>query len=192
MEIENRIIKTELIEWRKIKPLQPENAKIIFNYKDIEKSILKYGFAQPFYVWEHKKELFTIDGHTRLEVLTNMEDVPDKLPATFINAKDRKEAIEILLDVFNQKHNPFDYEILEEFIEVENVEVNVESLNVKVEHKYDNDIDLDSFFEEDTTEKENKFKITLEYTEEDYNAVQEALKNHSGSKEQIFFKLLGL
>jgi len=53
-------------------------------------------------------------------------------------------------------------------------------------------IDLDSFFEEDNTNKEDKFKITLEYTEDDFNAVQEALKNHSGSKEQIFFKLLGL
>jgi hypothetical protein len=53
-------------------------------------------------------------------------------------------------------------------------------------------IDLDSFFEEDNTNKEDKFKITLEYTEDDFNAVQEALKKHSGSKESIFFKLLGL
>lgn len=55
------------------------------------------------------------------------------------------------------------------------------------------DIDLDSFFEESNTdEKDSLHKITLEYTEQDYNAVQEALKQHSGSKEQIFFKLLGL
>lgn len=31
--IENRIIKTELIKWREIKPLQPDNLKHIFNYK---------------------------------------------------------------------------------------------------------------------------------------------------------------
>jgi hypothetical protein len=53
-------------------------------------------------------------------------------------------------------------------------------------------IDLDSFFEMGNTDKEDKFKITLEYTEDDYNAVQKALKKHSGSKEQIFFKFLGL
>lgn len=82
----NRIGKTESVRWRELKPLQPNNAKIIFNYKDIEASILKYGFAQPFYVWEHKGELFTIDGHTRIEVLNNMENVPEHLPATFINA----------------------------------------------------------------------------------------------------------
>jgi len=54
------------------------------------------------------------------------------------------------------------------------------------------DIDLDAFFEEDNTDKEQKFKIILEYTQDDYNAVQEALKSYSGSKEQIFYKLLGL
>jgi ParB-like chromosome segregation protein Spo0J len=54
------------------------------------------------------------------------------------------------------------------------------------------DIDLDAFFEEDNSEKEEKFKIVLEYSEDDYNAVTEALQNYSGSKESIFYKLLGL
>ena len=54
------------------------------------------------------------------------------------------------------------------------------------------DIDLDKFFEEDNTEKDGKLKIILEYTQEDYDAVQDALKKHSGSKEQIFYNLLGL
>ena len=54
------------------------------------------------------------------------------------------------------------------------------------------DIDLDKFFEENNKETEIKNKIILEYTDEDFNAVQEALKKHSGSKEQIFVKLLGL
>jgi hypothetical protein len=54
------------------------------------------------------------------------------------------------------------------------------------------DIDLDAFFEEDNTEKNGKHKIVLEYSEDDYNAVIEALKNYSGSKESVFYKLLGL
>jgi len=54
------------------------------------------------------------------------------------------------------------------------------------------DINLDDFFEESNEQKEEKFKITLEYTEDDYNEVNEAFKKHSGSKEQIIFKLLGL
>jgi len=58
--------------------------------------------------------------------------------------------------------------------------------------QFDQDVNLDDFFEESNEQKEEKFKITLEYTEDDYNEVNEALKKHSGSKEQIIFKLLGL
>ena len=58
--------------------------------------------------------------------------------------------------------------------------------------QFNQDVNLDDFFEESNEQKEEKFKITLEYTEDDYNKVNEALKKHSGSKEQIIFKLLGL
>jgi hypothetical protein len=55
------------------------------------------------------------------------------------------------------------------------------------------EVDLDSFFADDSdSDKEEKFKITLEYTEEEYNLVIEAFKNKQGSKEQVVFKLLGL
>jgi hypothetical protein len=56
----------------------------------------------------------------------------------------------------------------------------------------DSDVNLDEFFEENNEPKEQKNKITLEYTEKDYDAVIEAFSKHSGSKEQIVFKLLGL
>jgi ParB-like chromosome segregation protein Spo0J len=58
--------------------------------------------------------------------------------------------------------------------------------------QFNQDVNLDDFFEENNEQKEEKFKITLEYTEDDYNNVNDALKKHSGSKEQIIFKLLGL
>ena len=192
--IENRIIKTELIKWREIKPLQPDNLKHIFNYKYIEDSILTHGFSMPFFVWQNGNDIFAVDGHSRIEVLNNLENVPEQLPATFINAKDRKEAIEILLEVFNQKSNPIANEVLTEWVEIEQISVNVQSLNVNIEEVvYDSgNIDLDSFFEQDNEQKEQKNKIVLEYTDADFELVNEALKNHSGSKEQIFFKLLGL
>ena len=50
---------------------------------------------------------------------------------------------------------------------------------------------INKFFEDDNSEKkEQKFKIVLEYTEEDYNKIIDAFKNYSGSREQIIFKLL--
>lgn len=53
-------------------------------------------------------------------------------------------------------------------------------------------INLDSFFEENMEPKNEKFKITLEYTNEEYELVMEALSKHNGTKEQIIYKLLGL
>jgi len=55
------------------------------------------------------------------------------------------------------------------------------------------EVNLDDFFEENNEQdKENKSKIILEYTENDYNKVIEAFTKHTGSKEQIIYKLLGL
>jgi hypothetical protein len=56
------------------------------------------------------------------------------------------------------------------------------------------DFDLNSFFEEDTTEKEkeNTNKIILEYNEEDYNKVINKFNSMSGTKEEILFQLLEL
>jgi hypothetical protein len=93
----------------------------------------KHGFAMPFFVWEHKSIIYAVDGHTRKEILIQRENVPDQLPAVFIDAKNKNDAIEILLEVYNQKHNPIDGTILVEFLKTEAIEtetLNVRSLNV--------------------------------------------------------------
>lgn len=56
---------------------------------------------------------------------------------------------------------------------------------------YADDISLDGFFEESPEhEKDEKFKIVLEYSEEDFADITELLKKHSGTKEEIFYNLL--
>jgi hypothetical protein len=196
--MKDRIKQSIKLDWQKIKPLQPENVKLPYNTQHLKKSLLKYGFSLPFYVWESEGEYYCIDGHHRLDVLNELiaegHKVPKELNAVEIEAKDRKEAIAILVDVMNQKSNPFAEEYLIEFLEVEQInieDVNIESINV-VTNYTSSDVDLDSFFEENNEQKEQKNKITLEYTQEDYDAVIEAFSKHSGSKEQIVFKLLGL
>lgn len=53
------------------------------------------------------------------------------------------------------------------------------------------EIELDDFFEENgDSEKEQKFKIVLEYSEEDFAEITELFTKHSGTKEQIIFNLL--
>lgn len=131
--MKDRIKELRQVKWREIHPLQPDNAKVIMNFAHIEKSIKKHGFSMPFFGWENEGEIYCVDGHSRLEVLNNMDNVPETLPVLLIDAKNRQEAVEILIEVFNQKSNPFDLEVLEEWINIEQVNVNVESINVKVE-----------------------------------------------------------
>ena len=54
------------------------------------------------------------------------------------------------------------------------------------------DFNEDDFFEKDDAEKENQSTIVLNYTENDFAKVVEAFEKHTGSREQIVFKLLGL
>lgn len=137
MKIENRIYKTELIEWQKVKDLQPDNLKLPYNYENIKNSIKKYGVSKAYDVCEIKNELYWIDGHTRTQILYDLIndgiEIPEKLTANFCKVKDKKQAIEILLEVHNQRQNPIAEEVLLEWIEVEQLEVNVETLNVKIE-----------------------------------------------------------
>ena len=123
------------VDWRKIKALQPDDVKINTNINALKKSLKKHGFSIPFAVWKDGSTIYTIDGHTRKRALEELkhegEEVPDKLKAFEIDAKDRKEAVEILVEVFNQKHNPFDNEVLINWLEVENVEVkDLEAVNI--------------------------------------------------------------
>lgn len=134
--MQNRIYKTELIEWQKVKDLQPDNLKLPYNYNHIKQSILKHGISKAYDVCELDGDLYWIDGHTRTQILMELVsdgvDVPEMLTANFCRVRDRKEAIEILLEVHNQRQNPIAEEVLAEWIDVEMVEVAVESLNVKV------------------------------------------------------------
>jgi len=195
--MKNRIGNLIEIDWlNDLHDLQPDGVKLPYNYGHLKNSLIKFGFALPFAVWNDGEKYLCIDGHTRKQVLTELmsegHDVPKLLKAFEVEAADKKEAIEILVQVYNQKHNPFNSEILDEWLEIEDVEVSMEGVNVNIENVYNSDIDLDSFFEEDNSEKINKNKIVLEYTDEEFDMVNEAFKNHSGSKEQIVFKLLGL
>lgn len=170
MNIKNRIKELKQVNWRELKELQPEDSKVIMNYGIVEKSIEKHGFAMPFFGWQDNDEIYIIDGHLRQSVLSNMENVPEKLPVVLIDAKDRKEAIEILIEAFNSKTNPFSYEALEQWIQVEEVDVAIETINVKVE-----DVILDEV-EESQSEVKESFNLTIECEDlEDLNQVYNKL-----------------
>lgn len=153
MKIQNRIYKTELIEWQKVNDLQPDNLKIPYNLNYIKDKVKKFGVSKAYDVCEIKGQLYWLDGHTRTQIFYELinegVEVPDKLTANFCKVKDKKEAIAILLEVHNQKLNPIDSEVVNVWIEEEEVEVDLLGVNIMIEE-----------VEEDVEHKENIKEIT--------------------------------
>jgi len=164
----------------------------------LEKSVNKVGIIESITVSNDDK---IISGNARHEVIgKNFEKEalvietdgtqPIIIKRTDIesNTKQFYEA-SILANTTAKKNIDFDIEVIESL----GVEYDIDVVDLGVDIYNNDTINLDNFFEEDNNNnKENKNKIVLEYTDEDFELVNEALKNHSGSKEQIFFKLLGL
>ena len=134
MEIKSILGEKVLIEWRKMQSLQPDNLKLPYNIAYLKQSLIENNFAMPFFGWQNGEDVYVIDGHQRLQVLMELEGegvkIPELLDCQLIKAKDRKEAVKILLKVYNQRSNPIDLEVLTEWINIDQVEVEVQSLNV--------------------------------------------------------------
>ena len=165
--------------------------------KLIENSFSQFGAGRSILIDKNNRiiagnksvENATIIG---LEDVIIVETTGDKLVAvkrTDIDL-DSKEGREMALaDNATSKVNiEWDEEVLKEVAEEFDIVPDDWGLNIGNGES----INLDSFFEENMDPKKEKFKITLEYTNEEYELVMEALSKHNGTKEQIIYKLLGL
>jgi hypothetical protein len=186
MEIKSILGEKVLIEWRKMESLQPDNLKMPYNIGHLKKSLLENNFAMPFFGWQNGESVFVIDGHQRREVLSELESegvkVPELLDCQLINAKDRQEAVKLLLSVFNSKSNPIDLEVLTEWVEMEQVEVEITSLNVIHVGETAPDIDY-SILDDDDLEDQLKEMtdgvkkaIQIEFEAEHYEEASELVK----------------
>lgn len=102
MKITNSIIKSELVDWRKLKWLQGNLKQITDDAKArLKESLRQNNFIQPFNVWAHGKDVWILDGHHRLKVMQELEEegatIPDKLPANFVRCKNIKHAKTLVL-----------------------------------------------------------------------------------------------
>ncbi len=108
--MQDRILKSEKIDWKNIQTLQPDNFKLPEQQEVLKKSLLANGFVSPFCVWQDSEGvIWSIDGVHRIKALTELQeqgqDIPQLLTANFIDAENKKEAGEILITVFNSKQN---------------------------------------------------------------------------------------
>ena len=118
----SRILYTQNVKWRDLKFLQQDTFK---DFSDIDKQRLKNSlvgnqFLQPFYVWKDQDESnYCLDGKHRTilleELISDGVEVPDMLPATFIDCRDKQEAAKLVL-VFSSAYARVTLEGFNEFI----------------------------------------------------------------------------
>ena len=171
-----------------IKP-NPNNPRVLRDdkFQKLKQSITEFPkmlSLRPMVIDENN---VVLGGNMRLRALqelgfTDVEDAWVKRSSDL--TEDEKKRF-IIAD--NVAFGEWDWDTLANDWEV----VDLEAWGLEIP-QFNQDINLDDFFEENNEEKDVKNKIILEYTEDDFNLFNEALKKHSCSKEQIIFKLLGL
>ena len=142
--MDNKIIKTQLIKWKNLELFQPENLKKMSESQlnKLKTSLKNNGFKTPFFVWENKNKIYCLDGHHRIPILKLLEDegeiIPDKLPANFIDCKDKREAKKAIL-IFNSyyaniiQNNLYDWISDLNFDELSS-EIEIKEIDLKVEN----------------------------------------------------------
>jgi hypothetical protein len=140
--IEDKIDKTEKIEWKNLNDLQPINFKVNYHAEKTKQSIIENGFARAIYVWKNPENnlIYIVDGHCRKDILLELENegykIPEKLNCTFLdNSKIStiQEAIKLLIIVFNIKTNPIEQTAVNPFLEEYDIpleDIKLDTLNI--------------------------------------------------------------
>lgn len=103
--VKSKVLYTKFIDWRSLKFIQQDDFKewTPEARAKLKHSVLSNEFTQPFYVWQDAadQEIYCLDGKHRTLILEELiaegYDIPEKLPATFIDCKDKKEAAKLVL-----------------------------------------------------------------------------------------------
>jgi hypothetical protein len=134
-----------LVEYQKITPFQGELKSLSKeSFEKLRATVLRHGITSPIHVWKDKAKLYNIDGHQRCRLFEQLEKeghrIP-KVPIVYIEAKNIKEAKEILLSHASQ-YGKMEDEGLYQFA-VEN-ELTPEFM---AQHFHFADLDMAKFFE---------------------------------------------
>lgn len=103
--ITTRILKTGDINWRELSFIQDENFKELPQHRKqkLKQSIIENPFSDPFKVWycESSGLTYCLDGKHRTIILEELAaegyEVPENLPAVFLDCADIKEAAKLVL-----------------------------------------------------------------------------------------------
>jgi hypothetical protein len=140
--LKSNVLKMQYINWQQLQFIQHENFKEWDNNgeRKLLESLIRFQFVDPFKVWDCDGVIYCLDGKHRYNDLLKAKesnfDVPDLLPAVFINCRDKKEAAELVLAYSSSyarisqqgfydfvKLHDINYPDLNEFVSIPNLDV---------------------------------------------------------------------
>jgi len=177
------------LEKRKVSELQEyKNNPTVFIEKgldDLRNSIKSVGIVEPLVI---NRDGTIIGGHARKKVLEELEikEVDCYVPKTILS---EKLVAEICVRLNKNIAGKFDIDMLTTLFETEElIDYGFEAFELEIETE-----DIDQFFEEGKGgEQEEKHKIILEYSQEEYKIISKKLEEMEGTKEQAVWEALGL
>lgn len=128
MEITNRILRSGLVRWRKLRWLQTPGLKEIEpeQFQKLKQSLVNNNFVDPFKIWKEKRHAWILDGYHREKAMRELEEegikIPELLPANFIACKNRKEAAKLVL-VYTAVYARATQAGVDEFAELEDIDL---------------------------------------------------------------------
>ena len=157
---------TDYVDYKTLAPFQGD-LKIITdeNLDKLKRSIIKYGFTVPKFVWKSGKKSYILDGHQTIKALDSLfadgYEIPD-IPIVYIKAKDKKEAKEKLLHI-TSSYGEFNTTGLADFmlgaeINISDLEIRLPSGEIPLMFE---DFNYDNFFTEEIDQKEKKVKTVV-------------------------------
>lgn len=132
----------DFLDVESIESLQGELKKISQASMDkLKNSIKTYGFSFPVFVWKSGKKNYSIDGVHRCKALKELETldgyaIPKQVPVVFIQAKDQKQAKELLLAASSQYAAMNKNYLINEFItdlDLEHLQENIEIPQIDID-----------------------------------------------------------
>lgn len=133
----NRFKETIYCELQDLKETQGDLKSLSkSDYKKFKSQLIHNGFTAPFIIWITPKGIKQIlDGHTRKYCLLKMQDegvvIPKSYPCNVIEAKTRKEAVQILMSLVSQ-YGKTDMESLSDFVIKEELDFEWLKLNTDI------------------------------------------------------------
>jgi DNA modification methylase len=134
--ISNRIIKTALISWRELKWFHTDLKKLPGeSLEKLKQSLVSNNFVQPFNVWQLGRTVLILDGQYRMKAMQVLEkegyEIPDLLPANFIQCKNRADAARMVL-LYSSIYANITEGGLDSFAQANNLDIPALSLEINL------------------------------------------------------------